>query len=83
MSAAAPLPNSELARRYMRRDGQPVAAMRCFDAGDRVHVECLVGGAEGPRAAGPYVFATPGEALRFMDEATLALSYLGCDIDAT
>jgi hypothetical protein len=34
-----------------------------------------------PLTLGPYKFATPEEAQAFVEEATLALEYLGCEIN--
>lgn len=80
---AAPVAN-ELVRRDAQKDGRRVALMRCFDLGAHAQVTCDVypagSRADEPKNAGPYIFRTAGEALRFVEEATLALSYLGCEI---
>lgn len=74
----------ELVRRYAQKDGRRIALMRCFDLGAHAQVACDVypvgGKADEPQSAGPYIFRTAGEALRFVEEAALALRYLGCDI---
>ena len=62
------------------RDGKRVALLRCLDAPDgRTIVEAEVAGANGaPVRRGPYAFRNAHEAFRFVQEATLALQYLGC-----
>lgn len=74
----------ELVRRYAQKDGRRIALMRCFDLGAHAQVDCDVysvnGQVDEPHRAGPYIFRTAGEALRFVEEAALALRYLGCDI---
>jgi hypothetical protein len=74
----------ELVRRYAEKDGRRVALIRCFDYGAHSQVDCDVypvsSAIDEPRRAGPYIFRTAGEAMRFVDEAELALRYLGCTI---
>jgi hypothetical protein len=64
-------------------DGRRVAVLRCYDGADGVTiVEAEVqppGGADAVRR-GPYRFSSAYEAFRFLQEATLALQYLGCSI---
>jgi hypothetical protein len=74
----------ELVRRYAEKQGRRVALVRCIDYGVHAQVDCDVYPANGvdtePRRAGPYIFRTAGEALRFVEEAALALRYLGCQV---
>jgi len=68
-----------------RRNGRRVALMRCIELGEAAQVECEVfrdnpGGPVEPLRPGPYRFATPADALRFVGEAVLALEYLGCEV---
>jgi hypothetical protein len=84
-AAASSLPVAhELVRRYAEKDGRRVVLMRCFDFGAHAQVACDVypagGPADEPTSAGPYVFRTASEAMRFVEEAALALRYLGCEI---
>ena len=69
--------------REVTRGGQWVARLRCYDsdAGATI-VEAQVAPAGGgePIHRGPYRFATAPEAFRFVQEATLALQYLGCSV---
>ena len=63
-------------------DGRRIALLRCFDADDAtvVEAEVLAAGATQPVRRGPYRFATAPEAFRFVQEALLALQYLGCQV---
>jgi len=69
--------------REVQRDGTWIAKLRCFDAEDGasvVEAEVTPMGGGAPIRRGPYRFATAHEAFRFMQEAVLALQYLGCEI---
>jgi len=70
--------------REASRDGQRIALLRCYDGesgSSIVEVEVApVGGGE-PVRRGPYRFATAHEAFRFLQEASLALQYLGCAVN--
>lgn len=72
--------------RQARKDGRQLAVMRTVDAenGGAV-VECEVYPANTlmiePLTLGPYTFSTPEEAQAFVEEASLALEYLGCEIN--
>ncbi|HZT91632.1 MAG TPA: hypothetical protein VFA05_06300 [Gaiellaceae bacterium] len=68
--------------REATRDGRRVALFRCFDGDDGATiVEAEVTTPAGERVRrGPYRFATAHDALRFVQEATLALQYLGCSV---
>lgn len=59
-----------------------VVMLRCYDDANGSVVEAAVAPLEGgaPVPRGPYRFATAHEAFRFLQEATLALQYLGCTI---
>ena len=75
--------SAELVREAVR-DGRRVALLRCFDGPDGITVveaEVTAAGSE-PQRRGPYRFATPSEAFRFVQEALLALQYLGCTVAA-
>lgn len=66
-------------------DGRRVAVMRCFDGDGAtiVEVEVMPTNSDIPVSRGPYRFATAHEAFRFMQEALLALQYLGCSVVST
>jgi hypothetical protein len=74
----------ELFHRTAKKDGRRVVIMRCFDRDDAVIVECDVYPTNSlrvePLHPGPYTFASHDEASGFIEEALLALEYLGCDI---
>jgi hypothetical protein len=63
-------------------DGRRVALMRCYDGEGAtvVEVEVTPTDSEIPVGRGPYRFTTAHEAFRFMQEALLALQYLGCSV---
>ena len=68
--------------RTASREGRPVAQLRCYDSDGAtiVDAEVLPAGATDRVRRGPYRFATAPEAFRFVQEALLALQYLGCQI---
>jgi hypothetical protein len=70
--------------RDVTKDGRPVARLRCYDADGAtiVEAEVLPQGQTQPVRRGPYHFATAPEAFRFVQEALLALQYLGCTVAA-
>jgi hypothetical protein len=72
---------SELVREATR-DGRRVALLRCYDAEDGTIVETEVMPArpEDPIRRGTYRFRTAPDAFRFVQEALLALQYLGCNV---
>lgn len=80
----ASLGERDLLTRHAKRGTQHVASMRCVERAGQVLVECEVYPVDSlrvePLRAGPYTFAAEQEARRFLDEATLALQYLGCDV---
>lgn len=69
--------------REATHDGRWVARIRCYDGdGGSTIVEAEVMPVGGTEAVhrGPYRFATAHDAFRFLQEAVLALQYLGCSI---
>jgi hypothetical protein len=74
----------ELFHRTAKKDGRRVVIMRCFDREDSCLVECDVYPTNSlrvePLHPGPYTFTTRDDASGFIEEALLALEYLGCDI---
>jgi hypothetical protein len=74
---------AELIREAYRGE-QKIARFRCYDDGGLSIVEAEVTPADGGASVnrGPYRFATAHEAFRFLQEAMLALQYLGCTISS-
>jgi hypothetical protein len=75
----------EVDRRSARKDGREVVALRCVDTGvGGFVVECDVYPVDAvrvePLRPGPYRFPTRPQADTFMDEASKALTYLGCEL---
>jgi len=72
---------SELLREATR-DGRRVALLRCYDGDGATVVEAEVtpAGALQPVQRGPYRFQNATDAFRFVQEALLALQYLGCAV---
>ena len=70
--------------RTARKDGRQVVTLRRLMLGNQFIVESdvyPVGTMRiDPVRPGPYVFTSREEAAAFMDETTLALEYLGCEI---
>ena len=68
--------------REATRDGRTVARLRCYDADGMtvVDAEVLRQGSAHPLRPGPYRFTTAPDAFRFVQEALLALQYLGCRV---
>ncbi len=75
----------ELYVRHARLEGRSVARLRAVDEGDRCVVEAEVWPNETPTAlqAGPYAFASPVEATRFVTHAVEAFIALGCEVAAS
>jgi len=78
------LPAHHLFVRHVRKDDRPVVSLRALDQGEQCIVEVSVyptttGGLE-PTSLGPYSFESLDEAVRFAEEALLALEYLGCTV---
>ncbi len=63
-------------------EGRRVALLRCYEGEGAtiVEVEVVPADSDLPVRRGPYRFATAHEAFRFMQEALLALQYLGCSV---
>jgi hypothetical protein len=75
----------ELLVRHARKSGRSVAILRAIDYGDSCVVEAEVfppGGAA-PTRPGPYTFADTTQATAFVTETLEALTYLGCEIEAS
>jgi hypothetical protein len=75
---------AQLFVRHARKDDRTVVSIRAVDHGDECVVEVDVhpsasGGLES-LPLGPYSFETLDEAVRFAEEALLALEYLGCSV---
>lgn len=71
--------------RHARKDGRQLAVMRTVDGSEGgVVVECEVYPTNTlmiePMTLGPYTFGSHDEAQAFVEEATIALEYLGCEI---
>jgi hypothetical protein len=69
--------------REASRDGRRIALLRVFDSDGAsvVEAEVLPQGAAETVSRGPYRFKSATEAFRFLQEAVLALEYLGCQVD--
>jgi hypothetical protein len=78
---------SELYVRHARLDGRSIALLRAVKEDEQVVVEAKVwpkNAAEGSVVEpGPYVFASPVEATRFVTHAVEAFIALGCDVRAS
>ncbi len=74
--------SAELVREAMR-DGRRIVLLRCYDdpadSATVVEAEIHPAGGEKPVSRG-YRFGTAPEAFRFVQEALLALQYLGCNV---
>jgi hypothetical protein len=72
---------SELVREATK-DGRRVALLRCYDVAGATLVEAEVtpAGAQDTVRRGPYRCASATDAFRFVQEALLALQYLGCTV---
>jgi hypothetical protein len=71
--------------REATRDGQRIALIRCYDAvdglgGTIVDAEVTPLRSTTSVSRGPYRFTSAPDAFRFVQEAMLALQYLGCRI---
>ena len=76
----------EIIVRTARKEGRQVVTMRSVERGGECVVECEVYPVSGlhvdPLRPGPYRFATEQDALVFVEEASQALTYLGCDVSS-
>jgi hypothetical protein len=69
--------------REATRDGKRVVLLRCYDGADGqtvVEAEVTPLGTETALGRGPYHFASAADGFRFVQEAVLALQYLGCSV---
>lgn len=77
--------STQVLARHASLEGREVASLRCVRVDRGYAVECDVrsptGDSDG-RRLGPYAFDRFDEAKRFVEETSLALEYLGCDIDS-
>jgi hypothetical protein len=77
-------PGLELSVHSARKDGREVVRLRSVDQGGGCVIECEVYPLSGlrvePLRPGPYRFPSRSEADAFINEAVLALTYLGCDV---
>ena len=69
--------------REATREGRRVAVIRCYDGDGETIVEAELTPVRGgvPVARGPYRFPAATDAFRFVQEALLALQYLGCVVE--
>jgi hypothetical protein len=75
----------QLFARQAHRDGRSVAIIRAFAYDDHCVVETEVFPAQRGTertATGPYTFADPEQARKFVAELVESLTYLGCDVRA-
>jgi len=77
-------PGLELSVHSARKDGREVVRLRSVDQGGSCVIECEVYPLSGlrvePLRPGPYRFPSRSEADAFVNEAVLALTYLGCEV---
>jgi hypothetical protein len=70
--------------RHAKKDGRRVVILRLFERDEQFVVECDVYPTNSlrvePLHPGPYHFGARDEAAAFIEEALLALEYLGCDV---
>lgn len=70
--------------RHAKKDGRRVVILRLFEREEQFVVECDVYPTNSlrvePLHPGPYHFGNRDEAATFIEEALLALEYLGCDV---
>jgi len=74
----------ELSVHSARKEGREVVRLRSVDQGGACVIECEVYPLSGlrvePLRPGPYRFTSRSEADAFVNEAVLALTYLGCEV---
>ena len=70
--------------RHAKKDGRRVVILRLFEHDENFVVECDVYPTNSLRVEPlhpcPYHFSSQDEATGFIEEALLALEYLGCDV---
>lgn len=72
----------ELFERRAHKEGHVSVVLRAMEDGEDCVVACEVQPVDAPPIRPqPYRFPTVAEASRFVEEATLALQYLGCVLD--
>ena len=76
--------SKESFHRHAKKDGRRVVILRLFEREEQFVVECDVYPTNSlrvePLHPGPYHFAARDEAATFIEEALLALEYLGCEV---
>jgi hypothetical protein len=76
-------PADQLLDRHVSKDGKDVVHLRLKD-GDPCVVEASVFRADGllgeAAQVTPFTFTTPEDAREFVEESSIALEYLGCDV---
>ena len=81
----ATVPRELFSRRGVK-DGRLVVALSCQDSGQgfaiALDVYPVTGPALNPIPLGPHPFGTLDDAVGFVEEALLALEYLGCSIES-
>jgi hypothetical protein len=77
---------TQLFIRHARKDDRTVVALRGVESGAQCVVEVDVYPTSGaglePMPLGPYTFGSLEDAVRFTEEALLALEYLGCSVSS-
>ena len=70
--------------RHAKKDGRRVVILRLFERDEQFVVECDVYPTNSlrvePLHPGPYHFGSRDEAAAYIEEALLALEYLGCEV---
>jgi hypothetical protein len=83
----APAEKRELFARRALKDGRTVVDLRGLQAGGECVIEVdvypVTGAGTEPLRLGPYALGTLDEAVAFVEEALLALEYLGCSIQSS
>lgn len=76
--------SKESFHRHAKKDGRRVVILRLFERDEQFVVECDVYPTNSlrvePLHPGPYHFGTRDEAAAYIEEALLALEYLGCEV---
>jgi hypothetical protein len=76
--------SKESFHRHAKKDGRRVVILRLFERDEQFVVECDVYPTNSlrvePLHPGPYHFGGRDEAAAFIEEALLALEYLGCEV---
>ena len=76
--------SKESFHRHAKKDGRRVVILRLFERDEQFVVECDVYPTNSlrvePLHPGPYHFGSKDEAAAYIEEALLALEYLGCEV---